>query len=59
MKYFATTILAFFFSFCLFAQNKAMMIRIAEIEIDSAHLEEYKDDLLERAKQLMETPAGG
>lgn len=50
MKYFLITLIAFAFYPSVYGQKNSMMVRIAEIQIDSSHLEQYKAILKEEAR---------
>ena len=58
MKHYLITLFAVLFSSSVVAQKKSMMVRIAEIEIDSNYLEQYKAILKEEARASVELEKG-
>ena len=58
MKHWLIITLILFSSFCVFAQNDTMMIRISEIEIDSNYLEQYKAILKEESRASVKLEPG-
>lgn len=58
MKYCFALLIALLASSSAFAQQKNMMIRLAEIEIDPSYLEEYKAILREESRASVEIEPG-